>query len=528
MSSSKFSHLPPTQRKRAALVQNRLDRAERHAHYARANKLLSSSTHGALVVENPLERTYKVKQSALMEQADVSMKQKLEFKLDLDDSGLSPYVKSTYSRSSRLLLVMSRKGHVATMDWRKRQSACELYLAQTVLDGCFMHSDRFFALAQKQFVFLYDSYSGAQVHVLRKHREQGVVRHLPYHLLLMSASARHVPHKRISFTDTTTGEFIAEYGMGGKTNNLGGVTDADVNMTNGLTGLIHDNGVVSMWSPVNSRPVAMVKVGSSGLANLALSNDGLSMISAEASGKVCVWDLRTYKKRSSWTVGKGVVGVDVSQRGLVSVAWGSSVGIWRKDGGDPYMRGGWEGERISHTEFCPFEDLLTVTVEKGVRNMGVLGSAEGVFDTAEANPYETRKWRREREVRVLLDKLPAETIGLGLNNVGGMEMDPEKRRKEIREKVNEALGVKRKKAEERKRAKGRNKIGKRLKRKMDNVIDRKKLEMMEAVEQERKTKERARQIKERREEQLRSGTAEGGVGVDAEMPRALNRFFAKS
>lgn len=55
--------------------------------------------------------------------------------------------------------------------------------------------------------------------------------------------------------------------------------------------------------------------------------------------------------------------------------------------------------------FCPFQDILTIGHSAGLSSILVPGSGEPNFDSSEADPFENKKARREREVKGLLDKV---------------------------------------------------------------------------------------------------------------------------
>ena len=75
---------------------------------------------------------------------------------------------------------------------------------------------------------------------------------------------------------------------------------------------------------------------------------------------------------------------------------------------------------LSSIRFCPFQDILTVGHSAGLSSLLVPGAGEPNFDSAEADPFEGRNSRREREVRGLLDKLAPDTIVLDPEIIGGM------------------------------------------------------------------------------------------------------------
>ncbi len=75
---------------------------------------------------------------------------------------------------------------------------------------------------------------------------------------------------------------------------------------------------------------------------------------------------------------------------------------------------------LSSIRFCPFQDILTVGHSAGLSSLLVPGAGEPNFDSAEADPFEGRNARREREVRGLLDKLAPDTIVLDPEIIGGV------------------------------------------------------------------------------------------------------------
>lgn len=146
---------------------------------ARDAEILHENTSGFLEPETELERTYKVRQQDITSDIAVATAQK-RFELKLDQLG--PYI-AEYSRNGRDLLMAGRKGHLATMDWREGKLGCELQLGETIRDAKWLHNNQFFAVAQKNSVYIYDK-DGVELHNLTKHREVTHMEFLPYHFLL--------------------------------------------------------------------------------------------------------------------------------------------------------------------------------------------------------------------------------------------------------------------------------------------------------------------------------------------------------
>lgn len=73
---------------------------------------------------------------------------------------------------------------------------------------------------------------------------------------------------------------------------------------------------------------------------------------------------------------------------------------------------------IQNIQFCPFEDILAVGHSSGLSSMMVPGSGEPNFDSMEADPFETKRARQEREVNLLLDKIQPDQITWDTDHIG--------------------------------------------------------------------------------------------------------------
>lgn len=76
--------------------------------------------------------------------------------------------------------------------------------------------------------------------------------------------------------------------------------------------------------------------------------------------------------------------------------------------------------------FRPFEDVLAVGHAAGFQTIVIPGSGEPNPDSYEADIFETRTGRREREVRGLLDKLQPDMISLNTNFIGTVALAPKR------------------------------------------------------------------------------------------------------
>ena len=230
------------------------------------------------------------------------------------------------------------------------------------------------------------------------------------------------------------------------------------------------------------------------------------MVSTGQDLKMAVWDVRMFKEVNNYFLRQPGSSVAVSDRDLTAVGWGTQVSVWRglfdKAAEDqtkaqsPYMAWGGEGNHIETLQWCPFEDVLGISHNKGFSSIIVPGSGEPNFDALEVNPYETSKQRQEAEVRALLNKLQPDMISLNPDFVGNLDLVSAKRRKEEADldRVPEDTLAKLKN-----RGRGKNSsLRKHLRKKGGrNVIDEKRLRIEELrKDQSKKSKDKFAQQKE--------------------------------
>ena len=165
------------------------------------------------------------------------------------------------------------------------------------------------------------------------------------------------------------------------------------------------------------------------------------MVSAGQDLKMGVWDIRMFREVSNYFLRQPGSSVAVSDRGLTAVGWGTQTSIWKglfdrastdqEKVQSPYMSWGGEAKRIERLKWCPFEDILGISYDKGFSSIIVPGAGEPNFDALEVNPYENTKQRQEGEVKALLNKLQPEMISLNPDYVGNLDLaSAETRRKE--------------------------------------------------------------------------------------------------
>ncbi|KAA8492845.1 U3 small nucleolar RNA-associated protein 7 [Porphyridium purpureum] len=491
-------------------LKRRLDAATRSARAARewnaqvSSALLEDTEHaqGFIEAETPLERTVQVSQQQLRQVADVQTARRAKFALQLADTKLGPYG-AAYSRNSNHLLVYGQLGHVATIKWKDATMECERFLNETVRHGIFLHSHNYFALAQRKYVYIYDS-NGVELHCMKQHLHPSRLAFLPNHFLLASVN----DSGKLTYSDTSSGEIVAELRT-----KSGRPRDMSHNSYNGCIHVAQQNGVVSIWAPTAGQALAKVLCHKGPVSAVSVFPEGHCMATAGDDGSVKVWDLRMWKALHEFSSFRPASMLATSHSGLLAAGMGSYVTIWNLLGSKkrqhqahniqlgekgaggtapPYLKHLFEASPVESLAFCPYEDFLGVGHASGFASLIVPGAGEVNWDSRLPNQFETKRQRREREVTSLLDKLGPETIALNPGFVGEVDKNPKARLMEVRQAAADANAAKLAKKTEKSRARGRNKIAKKIRRKQKNVIDERSVALREKLERQKHERERKR------------------------------------
>ena len=348
-----------------------------------------------------MERTYRFSQQALVGASDATSARKA-FDLSLPDLG--PYCLD-YTPNGRHMLIGGRKGHLALFDWTRPRLVTELqarsYLrrcAQLVLSLVvqvrettravkFLHNTNFFAAAQEKcaaaarlrvpvctrvshlstprYVYIYDK-RGLEVHCLREHERALALEFLSRFFLLASVGESGC----LRYQDTSTGAIVAQHRT-----RLGRCEVLCANGHNGVLQAGHGNGTVSLWSPSSGTPLVSLLAHRGAVRALACDCSGRHLVSAGQDGQVKVWDLRTFKPLHAYFSATPASSLAVSQRGMLAVAYGPHVQVWRDALGakahSPYLshlvQGG--GTAVHTARFCPYDDVLGVGHSGGVSSL---------------------------------------------------------------------------------------------------------------------------------------------------------------
>ncbi|BBG97057.1 Transducin/WD40 repeat-like superfamily protein, partial [Prunus dulcis] len=430
---------------------------------AKAEKWLLPSEGGYLEAEG-IEKTWRIKQESIAHEVDI-LSARSQYDIVLPDLG--PYTLD-FTSSGRYMAAGGRKGHLAILDMKNMSLVKEI-------------------------------------------QEHGAVLRLQFlknHFLLASINKSG----QLRYQDVTMGGMVANYRTG-----LGRTDVMQVNPYNGVVALGHSLGTVSMWKPTSSTALLKRLCHKGPITAMAFHPNGHLMATAGKEKKIMLWDLRNLKDEPLQTLPGNADTLDFSQKGLLARSTSSFVQILRDSSGtqnyNNYMTHKIiKGYQVEKVLFRPYEDVLGIGHSMGWSSILIPGSGEPNFDSWVANPFETSKQRREREVHSLLDKLPPETIMLNPTKIGTVKPQrrKEKKTKEEKEADMEAAVEAVKGIEPKKKTKGRNKPSKRTKKKQEIVANAKR----PFLEQQKKEEEQVARKKQKVIEQV-------------ELPTSLQRFSRK-
>lgn len=397
---------------------------------------------GMLETEHALERTARVTQKEIRDNISVEAARK-SFSLDLSGGkrnvGSGPY-RCDYSSNGRHLLLGGKRGHLAALDWQTGKLLCEVNVNETIRDVTWLHNQSFFAAAQKKYTYIYDS-QGTEVHQLKSHIEVQRLEFLRYHFLLATVGNAGY----LKYQDTSTGTLVAEHRSG-----LGPCSTMAQNPLTAVIHLGHSNGTVTLWTPNLSSPALKMLAHRGPVTGISISRSsgGREMATSSLDGSIKIWDSRMLGRGAvrEWVSRRPANDLAFSQRGLLGVAWGSHVSIYDtkkalgKAPPGPYLTNGFPKSEPISINFCPFEDVLGVSHGGGFDSVIVPGAGEPRFDSSEADPFETKNSRREREVHSLLDKVQPDTISLDPEMLGQLDVETEESVGETQELLRSADG----------------------------------------------------------------------------------------
>eukprot|EP00108_Taenia_solium_P010504 TsM_001092800 transcript=TsM_001092800 gene=TsM_001092800 len=331
--------------------------------------------------------------------------------------------------ANRYLAICGKRGHLAAFDWMTKRLMFEINVDEECRDVKFLHQETFISVAQKGYTYVYDN-QGIELHCLKRLAGIRRLEFLPYHFILVAMAENGFMY----YLDTSVGEIVASYPTF-----MGSLSVACQNPNNAsiLTG--HPGGTVSVWIPTEKTPVVKMLCHNSGVKSIAVNRTGQYLK---------IWDLRsTHNCLAEITLATPAVTMDFSQMGLLALGSSITVQVLK----DPatsnvtqqhvdveagrvhrrVLRGAYLTHNckrpVNGVAFCPYEDVLGVATAGGFHSLLCPGAGEPNFDALEENPFANRRYRQEREVRRLLDKIPYAMISVDsmLNKVRLQDIEEE-------------------------------------------------------------------------------------------------------
>lgn len=233
---------------------------------------------------------------------------------------LTNFYNSRYTRNGRHLVIGGKKGHVAAFDWITKKLSCEMNVMESVHDVCWLHIETMFAVAQKEWVYIYDN-QGIELHCLKRMNQVTHLEFLPYHFLLASSSALG----GLTWLDVSIGKIISRYDSG-----MGKIDVLTQNPSNALLCVGDSKGVVSFWSPNSHKYLTKMQCHKQAITACAIHPYGTYLATCAPDRTLKVWDLRQLTGPVHNNILRSSAQhLSYSQRGLLALGMGNVVEVFK-------------------------------------------------------------------------------------------------------------------------------------------------------------------------------------------------------
>lgn len=344
-----------------------------------------------------------------------------------------------YSRDGRFLNVFNKTGFLSSIDTIRNKVFFEENINDIIYDSIYLHNEDFIAVAQEKNVFIYNK-QGVEIHAVSENNNVKKLEYLPFHFLLVSASSDGF----LKYQDTTNGRIVSQICIKDKN-----ITQLKQNNATAVIYTAHSNGIVSMWTPNSKNYISKVLCHATSVINLEIDRAGNYMYTTGIDQYTKVWDIRNIYKPVNNIKNKNIFNTTaLSQKSMMATSSGDKIRIYKnlsvsnaKD--ILFLKHRIVGSPITSLNFKNFEDILTVGHLNGVSNLIIPGSGDPTYDTLENSPFLTTKQKQEKEVKMLLDKIPFNFIGkdiLVLNEKGDVKENT-KNKKEYHEETDKLRSV---------------------------------------------------------------------------------------
>lgn len=413
---------------------------------------VSMQKAGTLAPESQTERTFKVSQREIRKEVATGSAR------NAWSRGGSGCVAVSTTHNGRFG-VACFEAETVVMDLFRQEERAKV--CEPARDACFLQDESMFAVAQRQYVYVYDN-NGVEVHRMPQHLEPEHLEYLRYHFLL--ASCGHSGY--LKYHDVSTGQLVSQHKAKRALTSFRNPQRATISLG-------HANGVVSFWSPAQPKALAKVLCHRAAASAGACAFDGTYFATGSIDeGTVKFWDLRVFGKPLH-RLGKPPTSLTMSQRGMLAVAHSAGVDVYDEKKPrlfKPYLSHR-SGNAVTAAYFRPFEDVLLLATPTSLDSILVPGAGEPNYDDLEGhNPYRRAKARKAQLVSSLLDKLPPETITLDSVLVGAVTRDPAEIEKHRIDSERDANIPTNQSSTPKRKTRGRSKIAARLRKKAKNVI----------------------------------------------------------